>query len=196
MTAFTGIILAGGQGRRMGGEDKGLVMMQGKPLYQHVLQRLRPQVDIVLISANRNIDRYQVSGCQVVTDTTQDYLGPLAGMLSGLRNSSTEWAAFCACDTPDIPDDFVMRLWQQRNNAPVVWVKSSQRDHPTLALMNKAIADDLETWLLRGERRLMQFMREHGGHPVLFSEPESAFRNINTPDDLFDREKSSCPSRY
>jgi molybdopterin-guanine dinucleotide biosynthesis protein A len=190
MAAFTGVILAGGQGSRMGGQDKGLLMMQSKPLYQHVLQRLRPQVDIVLISANRNIDRYQLSGYQVVTDSIKDYPGPLAGMLSGLRHSPTDWVAFCACDTPQIPGDFVARLWQQRNNAPAVWVKSSQRDHPTLALMNKAIADDLERWLLRGERRLMQFMREHGGHPVLFSDPESAFSNINTPDDLVEQEKS------
>ncbi|MBC0856331.1 molybdenum cofactor guanylyltransferase MobA [Pantoea stewartii] len=196
MTAITGVILAGGQGRRMGGQDKGLIMLQGKPLYQHVLQRLKPQVDIVLISANRNIDRYQISGCQVVADTMQYYPGPLAGMLSGLRNSPTEWVAFCACDTPDIPGDFVARLWQQRNSAPVVWVQSSERDHPTLALMNRALIGDLEAGLLRGERRLMQFMREQGGHPVLFSDAESAFRNINTPDDLVNREKSSCPSRY
>lgn len=73
MAAFTGVILAGGQGSRMGGQDKGLLMMQSKPLYQHVLQRLRPQVDIVLISANRNIDRYQLSGYQVVTDSIKDY---------------------------------------------------------------------------------------------------------------------------
>ncbi|MBW1254777.1 molybdenum cofactor guanylyltransferase MobA [Pantoea allii] len=190
MTAFTGVILAGGQGSRMGGQDKGLLIMRGEPLYQHVLQRLRPQVDIVLISANRNIDHYQLSGCQVVTDSIKDYPGPLAGMLSGLRNSPTEWVVFCACDTPNIPGDLVARLWQQRNNALVVWVKSSQRDHPTLALMNKALADDLEAWLMRGERRLMQFMREHGGHSVSFSDPESAFSNINTPDDLVEQEKS------
>jgi molybdopterin-guanine dinucleotide biosynthesis protein A len=191
MTAFTGVILAGGQGSRMGGQDKGLLMLQGEPLYQHVLRRFRPQVNIVLISANRNIDRYQASGCQVVTDSMPDYPGPLAGMLSGLRHSKTEWVAFCACDTPWLPDDFVARLWQQRGNAQAVWVKSSQRDHPALALVNCALADDLEAWLLRGERRLMQFLREYGGHAVAFSDPESAFRNINTPDDLINEEKVS-----
>lgn len=189
MTAFTGVILAGGQGSRMGGQDKGLLMLQGEPLYQHVLRRFRPQVNIVLISANRNIDRYQASGCQVVTDSLPDYPGPLAGMLSGLRSSKTEWVVFCACDTPWIPNDFVARLWQQRNDAPAVWVKSSQRDHPALALVNRALADDLEAWLLRGERRLMQFLHEHGGHAVAFSDSESAFRNINTPDDLVNEEK-------
>lgn len=189
MTAFTGVILAGGQGSRMGGQDKGFLMLQGEPLYQHVLRRFQPQVNIVLISANRNIDRYQASGCQVVTDSLPDYPGPLAGMLSGLRSSETEWVAFCACDTPWIPNDFVARLWQQRNDAPAVWVKSSLRDHPSLALVNRALADDLEAWLLRGERRLMQFLHEHGGRAVAFSDPESAFRNINTPDDLVNEEK-------
>lgn len=191
MTALTGVILAGGQGRRMGGEDKGLLLLQGEPLYQHVLRRFRPQVNIVLISANRNIDRYQLSGCQVVSDSLPDYPGPLAGMLSGLRHSPSEWVAFCACDTPWIPDDFVVRLWQSKANAPAVWVKSSLRDHPALALVNRSLADDLEAWLLSGERRLMRFLRESGGHAVTFTDPESAFRNINTPNDLRDEEISS-----
>ncbi len=189
MTAFTGVILAGGQGSRMGGQDKGLLILQGEPLYQHVLRRLQPQVNIVLISANHNIDRYQSSGCQVVTDSMPDYPGPLAGMLSGLRHSKTEWVAFCACDTPWLPTDFVARLWQQRGIAPAAWVQSTQRDHPALALVNRALADDLEAWLLRGERRLMQFLREHGGHAVTFPDAESAFRNINTPDDLEHEER-------
>lgn len=189
MTAFTGVILAGGQGSRMAGQDKGLLEVQGQPLYQLVLQRFRPQVNIVLISANRNIDRYQVSGCKVVTDSLPDYAGPLAGMLSGLRYSKTDWVAFCACDTPGLPNDFVTRLWQQRGNAPAVWIKSSQRDHPALALLNRALADELEGWLSRGERRLLQFLREYGGQAVAFSDPESAFRNINTPDDLINEGK-------
>lgn len=188
MTAFTGVILAGGQGSRMGGQDKGLLELQGKPLYQHVLQRFMPQVNIVLISANRNIDRYQHSGCQVITDSMPDYPGPLAGMLSGLQHSKTEWVAFCACDTPWLPEDFVARLWQQHGDAPAVWVRSTQRDHPALALVHRSLTDDLEAWLLRGERRLMQFLREHGGHAVTFADPESAFRNINTPDDLLNKE--------
>ena len=191
MTAFTGVILAGGQGSRMGGRDKGLIILQGEPLYQHVLRRFRPQVNIVLISANRNIDRYQSSGCQVVTDLLPDYPGPLAGMLSGLRNSKTEWVAFCACDTPWLPKDFVARLWQQRGNAPAVWVRSTQREHPTLALVNRTLADDLEAWLLRGERRLMQFLHEYGGHAVTLLDEESAFRNINTPNDLKNEERLS-----
>lgn len=118
MTILTGIILAGGQGRRMGGQDKGLVQLDGRPLYQHVLERLRPQVDIVMINANRNIDRYQLSGCRVIQDVFDDYPGPLAGIYSGLREIEGEWAVFSACDTPAIPLNFVERLMQQRGDAP------------------------------------------------------------------------------
>lgn len=189
MRTLTGVILAGGQGRRMGGRDKGLIDFQDQPLYQHVLQRFRPQVDSVLISANRNIDRYQVSGCQVITDSITDYSGPLAGMLSGLQHSKTEWVAFCACDTPFIPLNMVERLWQQRADSPAVWVKTIARDHPVLCLLHRRLAKPLEAYLLRGERRLLQFLQHQAGHAVLFPDTEDAFSNINTPEELAHEEK-------
>jgi molybdopterin-guanine dinucleotide biosynthesis protein A len=184
MTALTGIILAGGQGRRMGGLDKGLVQLDGRPLYQHVLERLRPQVDIVMINANRNIDRYQLSGCRVIEDVFDDYPGPLAGIYSALIAIEGEWAVFCSCDTPAIPLNFVEKLIHQRREAPAVWVRSQTRDHPTLALIHRDMAKALFDYLQAGERRLMQFLRDHGGHAVALDDDESAFRNINTPDDL------------
>ncbi|MBZ6396744.1 MULTISPECIES: molybdenum cofactor guanylyltransferase MobA [Pantoea] len=184
MTMLTGVILAGGQGRRMGGQDKGLVPLNGKPLYQHVLERLRPQVDIVVINANRNIDRYQLSGCRVVQDVFADYPGPLAGIYSALRAIEGDWAVFSSCDTPAIPLNFVEQLVQQRGDAPAVWVRSQERDHPTLALIHRDVAAPLQAYLQAGERRLMQFLRHQGGHAVLLPDDESAFHNINTPDDL------------
>ncbi len=187
MTALICVILAGGQGRRMGGQDKGLVLFNGIPLYQHVLQRLRSQVDIVMISANRNIDRYQVSGCTVIPDTLPDYPGPLAGMLSGLLAAKTDWVVFCSCDTPFVPVDFVAQLWQQREKAPAVWARSTERDHPALALLHCSLAKPLADYLQRGERRLMWFLREQGGHAVTLSQNETAFRNVNTPDNLEDK---------
>jgi len=187
MTILTGIILAGGQGRRMGGQDKGLVQLDGRPLYQHVLERLRPQVDIVMINANRNIDRYQLSGCRVVQDVFDDYPGPLAGIYSTLLAIDGEWAAFCSCDTPAVPLNFVEKLVEQRGEAPAVWVRSQLRDHPTLALIHRDMAAPLHDYLQASERRLMHFLRDHGGHAVQLEDDESAFRNINTPDDLNNR---------
>lgn len=187
MTILTGIILAGGQGRRMGGQDKGLVQLDGRPLYQHVLERLRPQVDIVMINANRNIDRYQLSGCRVVQDVFDGYPGPLAGIYSALVAIDGEWAAFCSCDTPAVPLNFVEKLAEQRGEAPAVWVRSQSRDHPTLALIHRKMAVPLHDYLHAGERRLMHFLRDHGGHAVQLDNDEAAFRNINTPDDLNER---------
>lgn len=187
MKGLTGVILAGGQGRRMGGQDKGLVQLNGKPLYQHVLERLRPQVDIVMINANRHIDRYQLSGCRVVPDVFDDYSGPLAGIYSALRAIEGDWAAFCACDTPAVPLNFVEKLVRQRGEAPAVWVRSQTRDHPTLALIHREVAAPLFDYLQAGERRLMHFLRDQGGHAVQLDDDESAFRNINTPDDLNER---------
>ncbi|RPE00942.1 molybdenum cofactor guanylyltransferase MobA [Candidatus Pantoea deserta] len=184
MAALTGIILAGGQGRRMGGQDKGMVLFDGIPLYQHVLQRLRPQVDIVMISANRNHDRYQSGGFRVIPDTLPDFPGPLAGMLSGLLAAETEWVVFCSCDTPFVPTDYVEQLWRNKEKATAVWARSAERDHPVLALLHRSLAQPLAGYLQRGERRLMQFLREQGGHAVLMKQDEAAFRNLNTPEDL------------
>jgi len=180
----TGVILAGGRGSRMGGEDKGLVMLNGLPLYQHVLQRLQPQVSGICISANRNIARYQQSGFPVISDTFPDFAGPLAGMLAALHTIKSQWAMFVSCDTPFIPPNLVAELWENRGIADAVWVRSAGRDHPALALVNRRVADRLEIFLKRGDRKLMLFMREIASNPVTFDDDHSNFININTPDDL------------
>lgn len=179
----TGIILAGGKGTRMKGEDKGLILLNGKPFYQHVFACLQPQVAVVAISANRHQECYQQSGCDVFSDTLTGFAGPLAGMLSALHHIRTEWAVFASCDTPFLPQDLVKKLWQGKGQANIAWVRSHDRDHPTLALMHKSVASQLEEYLQRGDRKLMFFMREMAGNAVVF-EDDQAFVNINTPEDL------------
>ena len=181
--SVAGVILAGGRGSRMGGEDKGLVAYYGKPLYQHVLERLQLQVEHVYISANRNLTLYQQSGVPVIIDTLPDFPGPLAGMLAALQTVDSKWLAFASCDTPELPQDLVQRLWQQKGEAPVVWAATPDRDHPTLALLHRSIATMLADFLARGERKVMLFLQHVGGHAVLFDDAE-AFRNINRPEDL------------
>ncbi|XTZ40636.1 molybdenum cofactor guanylyltransferase MobA [Salmonella enterica] len=168
----------------MGGKDKGLLELSGTPLWQHVAQKLIPQVTRIIISANRNLQTYRASGVPVITDTLHDFPGPLAGMLSVMQQSSDEWFLFCPCDTPLIPEDLVSRLWAQRQQAPAVWVHDGERDHPTIALIHRTILPLLENYLSRGERRVMVFLREVGGHAVDFSDTKTAFANVNTPDDL------------
>ncbi|MEZ2585387.1 molybdenum cofactor guanylyltransferase MobA [Kluyvera intermedia] len=180
----TGVVLAGGKASRMGGQDKGLMLLDGKPLWQHVSDRLHPQVSSVVISANRNLNTYQESGLPVISDTLSDFPGPLAGMLSVMQQLPDEWFLFCPCDTPFIPVDLFARLDIDRFQAPVVWVHDGDRDHPAVALAHRSLASKISDYLIRGDRRVMVFMREVGGHSVDFSDIKSAFRNINTLEDL------------
>ncbi|MCZ4677311.1 molybdenum cofactor guanylyltransferase MobA [Citrobacter sedlakii] len=183
-SAITGVVLAGGKARRMGGIDKGLLELQGKPLWKHVADTLLSQLDSVMVNANRHLDRYRVGGLKVITDSLEDYPGPLAGMLSVFQQAEGDWFLFCPCDTPFIPDDLVARLRHQRHNAPVVWVHDGERDHPTIALVNRSVQPFLQQYLCSGERRVMVFMRQAGGHAVDFSDCKEAFVNVNTLEEL------------
>lgn len=186
---ITGVVLAGGKASRMGGEDKGLLLLDGIPLWQHVASRLAKQVNRVVLSANRNLDRYRASGLIVIEDTLDSFPGPLAGMLAVMQQTAADWFLFCPCDTPGIPSDLAARLTSERKGAPVAWVADGERDHPTLALVHRQVIPQLTAYLASGERRVMVFMRQVGGHAVDFSDCRSAFININTPDDLTARQE-------
>ncbi|RAU31254.1 molybdenum cofactor guanylyltransferase MobA [Enterobacter sp. ECC-175] len=179
-----GVVLAGGRATRMGGKDKGLQILNGKPLWQHVADKLADQVSEMAISANRHIHVYQQSGYPVYHDSLADFPGPLAGMLSVMQQSQGEWFLFCSCDTPFIPSCLVGRLIEQRGDAPAVWVHDGERDHPTIALVHNSLIQGLQDYLTSGERRVMVFMRRSGGHSVDFSDLKSAFLNVNTTEDL------------
>ncbi|WP_395278906.1 molybdenum cofactor guanylyltransferase MobA [Enterobacter bugandensis] len=181
---ITGVVLAGGRATRMGGEDKGLQLLKGKPLWQHVADTLVDQVSAMALSANRHIDIYQRSGFPVYQDNLADFPGPLAGMLSVMQQSQGEWFLFCSCDTPYIPTCLVERMVQQRGDSPVVWVHDGERDHPTIALINRSLIPAMSDYLASGERRVMVFMRKVGGHAVDFSDMKISFVNVNTIEDL------------
>ncbi len=109
-TDITGLILAGGRGSRMGGVDKGMQSFRGVPLVLHALRRLAPQVDRVMINANRNLDAYRAMGVPVWSDEAPDFPGPLAGMLAGLEHCETPYLVTVPCDTPYFPGDLTARL--------------------------------------------------------------------------------------
>lgn len=179
-----GVVLAGGRATRMGGKDKGLQELNGKPLWQHVADALRVQVGAIAVSANRHIDIYQQRGYPVYQDVLANYPGPLAGMLSVMQQADDEWFLFCPCDTPFIPSVLAERLVEQREDAPVVWVHDGERDHPAITLISRKLCPDLRAYLASGERRVMVFMRQSGGHSVDFSDLKEAFINVNTTEDL------------
>jgi molybdenum cofactor guanylyltransferase len=179
-----GVVLAGGKASRMGGEDKGLQMLNGTPLWQHVAQRLLPQTQSLVISANRSLDVYRTSGVPVIEDQLPDYPGPLAGMLSVMQRSQGEWFLFSPCDTPFIPYFLSERFWQMKTNAPVVWAYDGERDHPAVSLIHRSVMPALENYLRSGERRVMVFLQQLNGHRVDFSDAKQSFININTLEDL------------
>lgn len=188
-THLTGVVLAGGQSSRMGGTDKGLLTLHGKPLWQHVAARLVNQTDALVVSANRHAEQYRAGGYPVISDAIDGFQGPLAGMLAVMQAVASEWYLFCPCDTPFIPLDLAARLEAARGSAPAVWVKDGERDHPAIVLMHRAVAPALDERLQGDDRRVMAFMRAIGAHSVLFDKESDVFINMNTPEDLARWEK-------
>lgn len=187
---ISGIVLAGGRARRFdlsGQVDKGLLPLAGQPLVQHVVRRLRPQVGPLLISANRNLERYVHWG-RVVPDMAQleGYLGPLAGLASALEQVATPWALSCPVDLPFVPVDLGRRLAKAvcAQNAPAAYVQA-ERTHPLCLLVRADQIASLKAYLLSGERRVMSWLQAVGAVEVDFrNAPAQAFFNINTPQDL------------
>ncbi|MGS0628941.1 MULTISPECIES: molybdenum cofactor guanylyltransferase MobA [Photorhabdus] len=181
---ISGVILAGGRATRMGGNDKGLTLLNGLPLYQHIANKLRPQVDELILSANRNLEIYRQSRYQVVTDLTPDFSGPLAGMLATLKSASHDWVVFVPCDVPDFPANLVAHLWQGKQQAMAAYAADDgNRTHPTLALLHRSLVSQLSNYLADGDRKLMLFMHKIGATAVQFADNPIAFTNLNTPEE-------------
>lgn len=183
---ISAVILAGGRATRMGGVDKGLQLLQGKPLFWHSYQRLLPQIKQISINANRNIAQYEQSGLTVFPDELPDFQGPLSGILTALRLATTDFVLFVPCDCPYLPLNLVEKLKQaiEKREALAAYVHDGEREHPTFCLVSTTLHPYLSEYLRRGKRRMLQFMREHHALAVDFSEQKETFKNINTLDDL------------
>ena len=184
--AVTGVVLAGGRSTRMGGQDKGLVEFRGKTLIEHVIEAFAPQVDELLINANRNTDRYELYGYTVITDTLPDYPGPLAGMMSGLTYAAHEYVVFVPCDVPLLPTDLVMQLLQgvQASGKRVAVAHDGKRLQPLHALVHRDCRESLETYLASGARKVEDWMQQQSAVQIDFSGRADGFFNLNTPAEL------------
>jgi len=184
MQDVTAVILAGGQGRRMGGADKGLVDYQGRPLVEWVLAVLAPQVGEIVISANRNLERYAAYGRRVLPDTLPDYPGPLAGVLAALQAVTTDWLLVVPCDTPHLPADLAFRLLgaAQLEGVPLAVAEDDMRIHHSCFLVHTDQRAHLADYLARGERAVRHWQAELSSTTVRFD--AAAFANLNRPDDL------------
>jgi len=178
------VILAGGQGRRMGGDDKGLIEYQGRPLIEWALAALAPQVGEVLISANRNLDIYAAYGYRVLPDSLPDYPGPLAGVLAALDAVTADWLLVVPCDTPHLPADLAARLLGAalRESVPLAVAADETREHYSCFLVRADQRDNLTAFLARGERAVRHWQ---AGLPSTRVQFEAAcFANFNEPRDL------------
>lgn len=182
---ITGGILAGGRGRRMGGVDKGLVTWRGRPLIEHVLAALRPQVLELLINANRNQAAYAGYGHPVVADRLDGFAGPLAGFAALLGCCDTDWLAVVPCDAPHLPRDLVARLdtARRRVDADIAVAHDGQRLQPVHVLLGRHLLPDLEAFLAAGERKIDRWYARHRMVTVDFGDCPAAFANLNTPED-------------
>ncbi len=179
---ITGVVLAGGRGQRMNGQDKGLLSLCGRPLVAHALDALRPQVAQLLISANRNLETYSKLGVPVLTDSLPGFQGPLAGMLTAMRAAKTDWVLFVACDTPQLPGDLAARLYAAVGDRSAAYATTRGESHHTCCLLRRGLADAIEGALNSGRRAVRDFHAAQNAVTVDF--PGWPGHNLNTPEDL------------
>ena len=194
-SGITGLVLAGGRGSRMGGVDKGLQLLRGRPLFHWVVDRLQPQVGPLLINANRNLQAYSAQGLRVVSDADDSFAGPLAGLLAGLQACETEWLLSAPCDTPLLPLDLAERLSAAAYAATAdlaVPVSANAQDaapgevarpqiQPVFCLLRASLKSSLADYLQSGGRKIDTWLRAQNHVLVPFEAPEDgqAFFNAN-----------------
>ena len=195
MNHITGIVLAGGQGRRMGGVDKGLKPLRGRPMVQWVLERLAPQVAEVLINANQNLDAYAAFGHRVVSDGIGGFAGPLAGLQRGLAEASHDQVVTVPCDSPFLPLDLVARLHSEleRTESDLAVAKTGDQPHPVFCLCHRNLLPHLTAFLAGGGRKIDAWYAALKVVEVPFDDEVDAFSNINTREELAAFESGAPP---
>jgi molybdopterin-guanine dinucleotide biosynthesis protein A len=185
MNQVTGLILAGGLARRMGGGDKGLRLFRGRPMVAHAIERLAPQVDALLINANQNRESYATLGYPVVADVIEGYAGPLAGLHAGLSACATPLLVTSPCDSPFLPLDLVAKLYAalELDAAQLAMARSGGWNQPVFALCRREVLDSLSAFLAAGGRKVDAWYAALKVVEVPFPD-EAGFANINTPEDL------------
>ncbi len=183
---ITGVVLAGGRARRMGGEDKGLIRVGGEAMVVHALRGLEPQVGALLVNANRNQERYaELGGCDVVADTEGDYAGPLAGMASAMRRATTRYILTVPCDSPLLASRLGERLFGAllADDAEISVAHDGTRMQPVFALLDCALRQSIVDYLASGGRKIDAWYAQRRLAIADLSDDPDMFLNINTPED-------------
>ena len=183
-----GVILAGGQGRRMNYEDKGLLNWKGKMLIEYVIDSLQPQLSKLVISANQHHDQYQQLGYPVISDQIENFQGPLAGIYSAMQHcSESDYLLILPCDCPTPPNDLFARLSDalaSSENKNIAIVDDGQRTQPLFGLYKTSLLPALQTALQQNHNKVMQFIDDNATVTVDYSDQAEAFRNFNRPEDM------------
>lgn len=193
---ITAIILAGGQSRRMNYQNKSLAFVLNRPLISYVIDRIKPQVDFMIINANQDLTDYQQFGLPIVSDELSGFLGPLAGIHAGLLNSTTDWNLIVSCDTPNLPVDLVERFCQVSEFKYPVFAVSQNRKHPILMLIHRSEVGKIAYFLKQGQAKPLLFLESIGAKLVDFSDKPEAFINLNVVDELKRFEDISQTIKY
>jgi len=182
----TGVVLAGGRARRMGGRDKGLLSCGGRPLIVYALEALRPLCSQVLINANRSHQAYQHFDQPVIADSMPGFHGPLAGILSAMQAAGTEYLLVSPCDCPRLQSQTLARLLTAlvKEEVDIAIAHDGKRLHPVVMALRNRLADDLADWLAAGRHKIDTWAQRHPWRPVDCSEMAEQFININTPEEL------------
>ena len=186
IASITAVVLAGGRATRMGGADKGLLRLDGKPLIAHVIERLVPQVADIVINANRELEQYRRLGHTLLQDQHPDFIGPLAGFAAGLNFSKRDYLLTVPCDAPLLPANLVKRLFEglQTKDAEITVASTNGNTHPVVCLCRCSVLPSLERFIASGERKVSTWQKSLRYTEVDFSDCANAFTNINTPEDL------------
>lgn len=187
---ITGVILAGGRAQRMGGIDKGLILLNGRPMVEYVIAALRTEIDKPMINANRHLDRYAAFGCPVIPDIMEGYLGPLAGMASGMQTCGTQYIVTAPCDSPLVASNLVQQLYETliRDDADICTAHDGERMHPVFALIRCELLPDLLDYLNAGQRKIDRWYARHRLAIAYFRDQPGAFLNVNSPEELAELE--------
>lgn len=188
--SITGVVLAGGRARRMGGKDKGLLQFRGKALIAYALEAVGAIAGRVLISANRNREQYALFGYPVIADAATRFEGPLAGLLSAMRAAETHYVLAVPCDSPLMTGALLQRLVAARaaENAEIAAAHDGHRLHPVFLLVERRLADDLEHFLNGGGRKVESWLTRHRLALADFGDRPEALCNVNTPGELSELE--------
>lgn len=182
---ITAVILAGGQGRRMGGQDKGLIEFDGHPIIELLIEALIQQNIRIVINANRNQSTYQRYGYPVLSDELADFQGPLAGFASAMKAVKTQFILTLPCDGPLLADNLVDAFIgaHTKSTAKICVADDGERLQPVYALISVDLVDDLESFLHSGDRKIDRWYAQHDFARVDFSSQKKMFANINKPED-------------